>query len=166
MPPQSSHKRRKYFGAKKSFSIYRQDRLPPLRADRKIQKYFYSFRSPCYDISDPKWRNNKAMNHHNEDQLTLSEILFWCRALCYAGLSPQLFILSIDFWQLSRLDCRFSIEHLMLLILDLYFQDLKVTGETADQGPCQAVKQNKTNFLVSASSHKTSRYPTPSQILW
>ena len=137
------------------------------RKQSKCLKYFpWLSLSPCYDISDPKWRNNKAMNQHNEDQLTLSEILFWCRALCYAGLSPQLFILSIDFWQLSRLDCRFSIEHLMLLILDLYFQDLKVTGETADQGPCQAVKQNKTNFLVSASSHKTSRYPTPSQILW
>ena len=42
----------------------------------------FTVRSPCYDISDPKWRNNKAINRHNEDQLTGSETLFWCGALC------------------------------------------------------------------------------------
>ena len=33
--------------------------------------------SPCYDISDPKWRNNKAINQHNEDQLTLRVRLYF-----------------------------------------------------------------------------------------
>ena len=36
----------------------------------------FTVRFPCYDISDPKWRNNKAINRHNKDQLTRRETLF------------------------------------------------------------------------------------------
>lgn len=66
----------------------------------------FTVRFPCYDISDPKWRNNKAINRHNKDQLTPRETLFWFGALWSWPCCQQdcLFILSIDFWQLSRLD--------------------------------------------------------------
>ena len=78
---------------------------------------FPSVESSCYDISDGKWRNNKAINEYNEDQLTLHwERIYFDAELCTDVPQPQLFILSIDFWQLSRLDWKVGIEHLIINI--------------------------------------------------
>ena len=94
-----------------------------------------------------KWWNNKAIKPHNGDQLTHEESLFWL------GHSKCLF------WVLICDNC----EEYQHSALDSVSRCQQIIGFIAD--PLYLSNKIETNFLVSASSHKTSRYPTPSNIM-
>ena len=159
----------------KIFSIYRQNlsclkcnsiqtikHFDPLRSQDPAQLYerlhskqyrycrIRLLAPPCqlrWYFPSPKWWNNKAIKPHNGDQSTLEESLFWL------GHWKCLF------WVLICDNC----EEYQHRALDSVSRCQQITGFIAD--PLYMSNKIETNFLVSASSHKTSRYPTPSNIM-